>query len=269
VLSDHHGARRAIALTEANIGASLGGSVAAVALGVGQQSGLGWRAALLLALALPAAAACAFHALALEVPRPLVHRAAPRPPALPGLFWVYWSIILLLGAAEWCVTYWGAEYLHRPVGFERSVAAALMSAFLLAMVAGRVLGSRLVRVVASPPLLVGAIAGALGGFVLFWLAPVPLVAVGGLAVTGLGVANLYPLGLASAVAVAARQSERASARITLSSGLALLLAPLTVGGLADRVGLRAAYSVVPVLLVVALISTLLALRHTHRQPHVA
>lgn len=56
VLSDHHGPRRAIALAEANIGASIGGSVAALGLGLWQQSGVGWRAAILLALLIPAAA---------------------------------------------------------------------------------------------------------------------------------------------------------------------------------------------------------------------
>jgi fucose permease len=259
MLSDHHGANRAAALAEANVGASLGGTAAVLVLGLAQQGGLGWRAALVLALAIPAAAAWRSYAVPLGArPQP---GTTPRPAGrLPRLFWAYWGIILLLGAAEWCLTYWGAEYLHNPIGFDRGVAAALMSAFLVAMIVGRVVGSRLVRARTSSGLLARCIALALGGFLLFWLAPWAPLAVGGLALTGLGVANLYPLSLAAAVATAPDNVDAASARVALSSGIALFVAPLTVGGLADQVGIRTAYGIVPALLGVALLGTLL----THR-----
>jgi MFS family permease len=134
-----------------------------------------------------------------------------------------------------------------------------MSAFLLTMVVGRTLGSRLVRLVPSTLLLVLAIVVALGGFFLFWLAPWAALAVAGLCLTGLGVANLYPLSMATAMAAAADNAGVASARISLSSGIALFVAPLAVGGLADQVGIRVAYGIVPALLGVALLGMVLSL----------
>src|SRR5262249_55052267 len=159
---------RAIALTEANIGASIGGAVAALGVGLWQQSGVGWRAAVVVALAIPALAAWRYHTLALDAPRAATGARTGHSGALPWLFWVLWLITLLLGAAEWSTTYWGAEYLYKPIGFDRSVAAALMSAFLIAMVFGRAVGSRLVRVMPTMPLLALATLLSLGGFLVFW-----------------------------------------------------------------------------------------------------
>lgn len=258
VLSDHHGPQRAIALAEANIGASVGGAAAALGLGLWQGTGLGWRAAIVLALLIPAVAAWRFHSLPLAAHRDGSAAQGSRGSPLPRRFWLWWGIILLLGGAEWCLVYWGAEYLHRPIGFDRGAAAALMSGFLLAMVLGRALGSRLVRVVPAPLLLVLAICLALGGFLLFWLAWWAPVAVVGLCLTGLGVANLYPLAMTTALTTAADNVDAASARVTLSSGIALFVAPLTVGGLADHVGIRIAYGIVPALLALALLGTVLS-----------
>ena len=53
-LSDHHGERRAIALTEANVAASVAYVVLIGALSLAAATGAGWRAALLASLALPA-----------------------------------------------------------------------------------------------------------------------------------------------------------------------------------------------------------------------
>jgi MFS family permease len=268
VLSDHHGSRRAIALAEANIGASIGGAVAALGLGLWQQSGLGWRVAIVLVLLIPAVAAWRFHALPLGTRQdePAVQESRGR--RLPPMFWLYWGIIFFLGGAEWCLVYWGAEYLHSPIGFDRSVAAALMSAFLLTMVVGRALGSRLVRLVTSAFLLVLATTVALAGFLLFWLVPWAPLALVGLCVTGLGVANLYPLSMATALTTAPDNSGAASARVSLSSGIALFIAPLTVGGIADRVGLRIAYGIVPALLSIALVGIVLSFV-VQRQPSLA
>ena len=74
----------------------------------------------------------------------------------------------------------------------------------------------------------------------------------GLFVAGLGVAGLYPLLLALALAAAGNQTVQASARATLASGTAILILPLTLGRLADAVGIQQAYGIVIVLLVALL-----------------
>ena len=87
----------------------------------------------------------------------------------------------------------------------------------------------------------------------------------GLAVAGLGIANLYPLGLATNLGLAAASPDTASARVSLGGGLAILTAPLALGALADRTGLRTAYGAVPVMLGLVAILVLAAGVHGRRR----
>jgi fucose permease len=73
----------------------------------------------------------------------------------------------------------------------------------------------------------------------------------GLFLTGLGIANLYPITLSLALGLAPGRSDTASARATLAVGTAIMLAPLALGALADALGLQAAHAVVPALLALA------------------
>ena len=76
-----------------------------------------------------------------------------------------------------------------------------------------------------------------------------LIGLSGLFLTGLGVANLYPLILSLTIGAANGNTVQASARATLASGTAILALPLILGRLADAVGIRSAYGVVLVLLI--------------------
>jgi len=82
------------------------------------------------------------------------------------------------------------------------------------------------------------------GFPIFWLARSAAINVLGLFITGLGIANLYPLTLSMAAGVSAGQSNQASARASLAVGIALLSAPLLLGWLADRLGIEYTYGIV-------------------------
>ena len=101
----------------------------------------------------------------------------------------------------------------------------------------------------SQALLPAALGLAGAGFLIFWLSPLPALNVLGLFITGLGVANLFPLTLVLATSAAPDQADQASARITLAAGIAILAAPQVLGAFADAVGLRGALSLVAVLLV--------------------
>ena len=65
------------------------------------------------------------------------------------------------------------------------------------------------------------------------------------------ICNLFPLGLSVAVGLAPERSALASGRAVLMTSFAVLLAPLTVGTLADATSLTAAFAVVPVTLALA------------------
>ena len=116
---------------------------------------------------------------------------------------------------------------------------------------GRFAGSRLTRRWSSFSLLLATLGVTIIGFPIFWLAHIPWLNILGLFVTGLGIANLYPLILSISVGLAAEQTNQASARASLAVGIALLTAPLMLGWLADRLGIQNAYGMVIILLIAA------------------
>jgi hypothetical protein len=61
------------------------------------------------------------------------------------------------------------------------------------------------------------------------------------------------------------QADVASSRITLAAGMAILITPQILGSLADEIGIRNAYSVAAVFLIVATGAILLAGRLALRQ----
>jgi predicted MFS family arabinose efflux permease len=137
----------------------------------------------------------------------------------------------------------------------------LMAAYFSGVVAGRVLGSRLAHRYAPSRLLAGALGIALTGFALLWTSSAPVPAALGLAVLGLGLGNTFPMGLALALSLAPDRTGVASARVVTLTSLAVLLAPLSVGTLADATSLKAALSVVPALMALAALGLLAVRRH--------
>ncbi len=266
VLADHHGPHRTIALTESNIAASASATLAPLAIGTLAASGAGWRAAFLLGVG--ALAWWGWRARHVSVPSaPAPSEARAGGGSLPPHFWAFWAVIVLAVAAEWSVILWSADFLEQVGGLPRNQAALWVSSFFLAAVGGRVVGSLLARRAPSEPLLLLAFAIAGIGFLLFWQAPAPAARVVGLFLSGLGIANLFPLTLSLALGLAPAQSDQASARITLGGGLAILLAPLLLGRLADMWGLAQAFAIVPVLLGGGALLVGLAMRPAALRPH--
>lgn len=79
-------------------------------------------------------------------------------------------------------------------------------------------------------------------------------------------ALLYPVILGQALAAWASQPVRAAARCALASGVAIGVAPLVLGTLADFTTLRAAVFVAPALLVVLLVRCAWRLKASMRFP---
>ena len=90
-----------------------------------------------------------------------------------------------------------------------------------------------------------------GWFAVLWPSTGPAQALVGLSLLGIGLGNLFPMGMAVTVALAAKQAALASGRAVVTTSFAVLLAPLTVGTLADATSLRDALGVVPVMLALA------------------
>ncbi len=253
-LSDLHGDHRAVPISEANIFSSLTGTIGPILVGFFARV-WDWRPALAIMAAAP---------LAIRAWSGREDRAAPpdakesfassgHPERLPALYWLYWIGIVLVVSVEFCMISWSADYLLNGLGMPRADAAQAVSAFLAAMIVGRLAGSRLVQRFPPLVLVTVSIVLAMAGFLVYWTASSAALGVTGLFLTGLGVANLYPLILSMAIAAARGDAVLAGARATLASGTAILALPLVLGRLADAVGIRPAFGIVAALLICALV----------------
>jgi fucose permease len=246
-LADRHGERRAVALAEANVAASIAYVLLIGVLSLTAALRAGWRIALLASLAVPVLAWWSNRRLAIDAPPP--SRVAQG--RLPGVFWIAAVMLFCATAAEWCITAWGASFVEDAADVSTDTAVALMAGYFGGVVAGRALGSRLARRRDPARLLGLALAAAAAGFAILWPSKGPAQALVGLSLLGIGLGNLFPMGLSVTVALAPGHAVLASGRAVAMTSFAVLLAPLTVGTLADTTSLTAALGVVPVMLALA------------------
>jgi fucose permease len=221
---------------------------------------LGWRTALLLPLPYAAALALVFRGAWLRPPtQPAARRVAGRV-HFPPAFWLVVGVLICGTAVEWSISYWRADFLVLVHGLAATKGATAMSVFFGGMIAGRAAGSRFSRKIAPKRLLPAALLVAAIGFPVLWLAPAGWLAVVGLAVAGLGIANVYPLSIAAAAAAASGRTDQAIARAAIGTAGAILLAPLALGALAGEFGLAAAFGLGLPFLLVGLMLAGLAVR---------
>jgi fucose permease len=261
-LAELHGPHSAVAFAESSVIATLLATLVPLAIGFFGRTSLTWRAGFgLILLALPILW-LAFRRSAL--PAMGTGPAAPAGEenqagsALPLAYWLYWGAILLAVAIEFCTIFWAANYLEAVADLPTADAALGVSAFLGAMLAGRVASARLLTQHPAERLLPAALLLSGAGYLLFWLAPrafpaaaAPL-ALAGLVIAGLGVAGQFPMINAQALRViSGGRMVEASGRISLAVGLAIFSLPLLLGRLADWAGIWSAFGLVVVLVAAA------------------
>lgn len=251
VLSDRHGDRRDRALTEANVGAGASAVFAPLILGVLAASAVGWRAT----FALPAVVILVLYLRYRHQPLPAVPRPAATKGAggLPLACWLFAVLTAVSSAIEFCLVYFGPQLLIH-AGMSATAASTALSSNYLGILVGRLLGARLTRRPGRGVALLYASLAVTGpSFVLFWLTDQPFLAVLGLFLCGVGIANLYPLSLALTLGAAGGHEDRANARSQLILGVVAGVSPFLLGSLADKYGLVTAFALEPVLIGVCLL----------------
>ena len=263
-LADVHAERRAVAFNEAAAIASVFGIIAPILTGLCIYAGLGWRSAVLVGVAYGVAVLASLT----RVGVPAFDAAASAPSGmLPPAYWAYWTALAFGIATEFCVLLWAPMFLEGVVGLSAAAAATAAVAFALAMAVGRLAGSRIVRMVAVPPLFVASVAVALVGFLFYWGTSDAAVSVAGLFVLGFGISLFYPLVFGQAIgATPVAQHDTASARTAIAAGAALLTMPGLLGELAGRVGLHNAHLLVPMLVIATLAAFLVGRKLERRHP---
>jgi cyanate permease len=230
--------------------------LAPLVLGALTASPVGWR----LTFAVPAVVLLVLYLRYRREPLPTRpgHRGGGG--RLPLACWLFAGLTALGIAVEFCLVYFGTEVLI-DTGLPAAAAATALSSNYLGILVGRLAGAALTRQTGrTVPLLVGSLAITAAGFLLFWLTDQPVVAIVGLFVCGVGIANLYPLSLALTLGAADGHEDRANARTQLLGGVVVAAAPYLLGSLADRHGLTVAFALEPVLIGASLLLLLTGLR---------
>lgn len=170
----------------------------------------------------------------------------------PGKTWrvvVLFGLIALCGAyGEGAIADWGALHLQQDLSAGAGLAAAGYSAFAIAEACGRLFGSRLLDRFGQTPVLVLGGLTSCAGMLAAALAPVLPLALAGFALTGLGVANLFPAAMTRAGLLAGPNGVATAS--TLGYG-GFLLGPPAIGFLASSVSLGTGLTTVSFLALVA------------------
>ncbi|HEY4990727.1 MAG TPA: MFS transporter [Nakamurella sp.] len=250
VLQEHNGIYGPSLLSTGNAAAAGVGLVTPLAVGAATAAGWTWRAAMVLVVPIAVTAW-------ILVTR---QRNVPAYAAIPvgtgsftfrGLRTEYWLAVVCAVAIEFCMITWTPDLLTVRTGLRPGTASGAVSAVVGGMAVGRLLVGALARHRAPLGLFLVGVAVTAAGWLLVWLSTSPVAAVAGLLVVGLGVAGQYPLGAAMVMGLSGGQPDRAIAVMSIGVGLASGLGPFILGALADQVGVRAAFLVVPALCVAA------------------
>ncbi|MCF3120362.1 MFS transporter [Streptomyces arenae] len=196
---------------------------------------------------------------------PAVPRIGPPADALPsvehsgtrrldrrtrGLVMVFGFIALCTAYGEGAIADWGPLHLEQDLHAHPGIAAAGYSCFAFAMTIGRLSGTALLERLGRTRTVVGGGATACVGMLLGALAPSTGLALAGFAVTGLGLANIFPVAVERAGALAGPGGVAAAS--TLGYG-GMLVGPPLIGFMADWYSLPAALTSVALLAAVAAI----------------
>lgn len=247
-LADHHGQAGPAAINEANAIGVTAGIAATFLLSALAQTALGWRAAMLLTPVASVALAVAMGRVWIPAAEERHEvREAPARTALSWRFHLAGGVLFCCVAVEFCFNLWAAELFSVRTGLSAAAAATGLTAFIVGIALGRFAGTPLALRFRPATLLVGALALAAGGWLLFWLSTHPVLSYAGLVISGLGVSLHFPLALAGMIAQAGSHPDRAASAAPIWAGLAMGAGPFVLGALADGFSTHTAFLLVPVL----------------------
>jgi MFS family permease len=239
-----------IRVARANALAMLTAFLCPVALAWGATSGPGWWIGLVPALVLVSILAIDVQRGALLPPPTVPTDGDTR---LPRAFWVAWGFLVAAIATEFSIVFWAATLAERRTGVTIAESSIIGSLFLVGMFVGRLglaVGIGTGHDSRRPAMIGFAVAGFAA--VLAWISTAPILTAVACFLAGTGIAVLYPLGVATALATAPGRLSQAGARLNLASGIAILLAPLLLGVISDIAGVVVGWSVIVGLVAIGL-----------------
>ena len=178
--------------------------------------------------------------------KPVPHALFPRDASL----WILGFMALFCMVPEGAVLDWAAIYLSRELGADLFRSGLGFAGFAGAMAVMRFAGDRLRnRFGAVKTLQISGLisaAGLLGGA----LAPNDIMAIASFTFAGLGVANMVPILFSAAGNHPGMAAGAAISTVTMVGYAGILVAPSSIGFIADHIGFRATYAALALVLLV-------------------
>jgi len=180
------------------------------------------------------------------------------------LLWLCAFILFFQSGNEFTAGGWISTYLQRTHGLGADAAALALAAYWAAIMAGRLLSSRLVRRLRNETLILGSAALALAAAALMALAPSGAAAAAGAVLLGLGFAAIYPTTLAI---VGGRFAALTGTAFSVAIAVGLvggMLAPWLAGRIAEASSLRQGLVILVVNCAMIVVLTLAVTRRTNK-----
>jgi MFS family permease len=178
------------------------------------------------------------------------------------VLWLLAAVVLCSAVAEGASADWSALFAVRERGLGEAAAAIVYAVFSLSMAITRLVGERAERRWGPDRLLVGGAIVAGGGLLVAVLIPAAWASYVGFALSGAGLAYVFPVGLALAGAVGRRADgsggEREIGFVTAIAYSGFLLGPPMIGGIAQLTNLAVALGVAGVIAAMIAPTALLA-----------
>lgn len=190
-------------------------------------------------------------------PRPGAPKVPLRLPRSP-LPWLIGLMALAAMIPEGAILDWAAVYLQREMGASLALAGWGFAACAGTMAVMRFLGDGLRRRYGAVRTLRASTGVAMAGLALAGLAEGPGLAIAGFALAGIGIANMVPIAFSAAGNVPGLAAGVGLSVVTMMGYLGILLAPGSIGFLAEHVSLGSIYLGLAVLLVLPLALSRLA-----------
>jgi len=229
--------------------AAVGSLTAPVLVWLNLRAGLAWRWTFIEAGAI--AALLFFWILLAPLPRSTGRMISRRNLArILGNPRILFSALLILFsvAPDLGFSYWLTEHFKTELGVPLRLSAAVVGVFLVGMIGGRLLTSRLLKRFASVGILKGGMVLSLISLTVFLAVPwIPLKLVT-LVTYGLGTAPVFPLLMARGTALYPDQPGTVSGVLFGSVSLGGMAFPLLLGVVAASVGIRLTYIIVGVII---------------------
>jgi MFS family permease len=166
-----------------------------------------------------------------------------------------WVVIVVFGLIALCSSFgegsiadWGALHLRQDLRASAGLAATGYASFAVAEACGRLAGTRLLGWLGQTRVLAGGGVTAFAGMLATALAPDLGVALAGFALTGVGVANMFPAAMSRAGQAAGPRGVAAASTFGYAG---FLIGPPTIGLLAGTIGLRDGLAIMSVLALAA------------------